>query len=108
MDIIRKRYQICGAVQGVGFRPFVYRLAQELGLRGWVLNNAQGVTVEAEATARVLDEFTSRLNQERPEQALIQSIEEWDLDFRGYQALSEGGGGRYPGVFRQQPFPAET
>ena len=39
---------IQGAVQGVGFRPFVYRLATELGLTGWVNNSAQGVLIEVE------------------------------------------------------------
>ena len=40
-----------GAVQGVGFRPFIYRLAQELGLTGWVNNSSQGVNVEVEGSA---------------------------------------------------------
>ena len=44
----RVRIAIRGAVQGVGFRPFVYRLATQLGLNGWVLNSTQGVTIEAE------------------------------------------------------------
>ena len=41
---------IKGAVQGVGFRPFVYRLASELDLKGWVINSSQGVFIEAEAS----------------------------------------------------------
>ena len=47
---MRKRVHIVirGAVQGVGFRPFVYRLANELRLHGWVINASDGVTIEAE------------------------------------------------------------
>ncbi|MDP2997324.1 MAG: acylphosphatase, partial [Bryobacterales bacterium] len=42
----RVRAALCGAVQGVGFRPFVYRLASELALNGWVLNSSAGLVVE--------------------------------------------------------------
>ncbi len=45
---VRVRAQVTGTVQGVGFRPFVYRLAHEHGLAGWVLNNAHGVLLEVE------------------------------------------------------------
>jgi hydrogenase maturation protein HypF len=48
----RARLAIRGAVQGVGFRPFVYRLATELGLAGWVNNSSQGVFVEVERECR--------------------------------------------------------
>ena len=46
-----RRIALTGTVQGVGFRPFVYRLAREAGLTGWVRNDAAGVTVEAFAGA---------------------------------------------------------
>ena len=48
----RLRVEIHGAVQGVGFRPFVYRLATELGLAGWVLNDTAGVFIEVEGPSR--------------------------------------------------------
>src|SRR5438128_2011718 len=48
---LRLRLRVRGAVQGVGFRPFVYRLATELGLPGWVNNSSQGVLVEVEGAA---------------------------------------------------------
>ena len=48
MPVERARIIVHGAVQGVGFRPFTYRLATELGLRGWVLNSSQGVFIEVE------------------------------------------------------------
>ena len=50
----RLRVEIRGAVQGVGFRPFVYRLATELRLAGWVLNDVRGVEVEVEGTPALL------------------------------------------------------
>ncbi|HEX7506217.1 MAG TPA: acylphosphatase, partial [Polyangia bacterium] len=58
-DAVRVHVAIRGAVQGVGFRPFVYRLAQELGLCGWVNNSAAGVFVEAEGSPPVVRTFVS-------------------------------------------------
>src|SRR5436190_22703990 len=56
-EVIRLRALIRGAVQGVGFRPFVFRLATELGLNGWVNNSAQGVCVEVEGARDRLEIF---------------------------------------------------
>jgi [NiFe] hydrogenase maturation protein HypF len=70
--------KIQGAVQGVGFRPFVYRLATELDLKGWVNNNAQGVAIEVEGNASKLNLFQERLQQEKPARSQIHSIiSEW-------------------------------
>ncbi|MCI0469052.1 MAG: carbamoyltransferase HypF [Nitrospirae bacterium] len=55
-----------GAVQGVGFRPFVYNLAADLKLNGYVLNNTEGVLIEIEGAKGSLDEFLLRLNKEKP------------------------------------------
>lgn len=66
--------KIHGAVQGVGFRPFVYRLATELDLKGWVNNNAQGVAIEVEGNASKLNLFQERLQQEKPARSQIHSI----------------------------------
>jgi len=65
---------IQGAVQGVGFRPFVYRLATELDLKGWVNNNAQGVAIEVEGNASQLHLFQERLQQEKPARSQIHSM----------------------------------
>ncbi len=75
---------IHGAVQGVGFRPFVYRLATEMHLPGWVLNSSQGVFIEVEGDRPVLDEFVLRLEREKPLHSFIQSLESSLLDPVGY------------------------
>lgn len=71
----RLHMTVQGAVQGVGFRPFIYRLATELGLSGWVQNSAQGVVIEAEGERSHLDMFLHRLVHEKPSQSLIQHID---------------------------------
>lgn len=76
---------ICGAVQGVGFRPFIYRLAVSLGLQGWVSNSSQGVLIEVEGTRSVLEEFLLRIEKEKPQPAFIQSLEPSFLDLAGYK-----------------------
>jgi len=84
-----------GAVQGVGFRPFVYRLAGELGLTGWVRNSSAGVFIEAEGPPNLLKEFRRRLEDEIPPHALIRSLEARILDAKGFADFrildSEGG-----------------
>jgi hydrogenase maturation protein HypF len=71
----RLRVVLRGAVQGVGFRPFVYRLAGELGLVGWVSNSPRGVFLEVEGPSDRLHAFLLRLESERPAHASIQSLE---------------------------------
>ena len=83
----RLKIVIHGAVQGVGFRPFVYRLATELRLTGWVLNSAQGVFIEVEGAKERLEEFLRRLPRERPPRAFIQSLESSWLDPVGYRVF---------------------
>lgn len=67
-------YRIAGAVQGVGFRPFVFRLAQELQLNGWIRNDSDGVEVHAAGEDLVLDQFRRRILAEAPPAARIASI----------------------------------
>jgi hydrogenase maturation protein HypF len=74
---------IHGAVQGVGFRPFVYRLAGELGVRGWIVNSPGGVSIEAEAGPDVLPSFLARLETDRPPHSWIESMEHSFLDPTG-------------------------
>jgi len=81
----RARAVVRGAVQGVGFRPFVYRLAKELDLTGWVSNSAQGVVIEVEGGGSALRDFLVRLEREKPPQAIIQSLQFSFLDAAGYR-----------------------
>ncbi len=83
----RVHIAVRGAVQGVGFRPFVYRLARETGLTGWVLNSPQGVFIEAEGAKSRLDEFVLRIEKERPPRSFIQSLEYSFLDPLGYSGF---------------------
>lgn len=87
---------IRGAVQGVGFRPFVYRLASDLHLTGWVLNSSQGVFLDVEGPQEQLEAFMLRLPREAPPRAWIQSTEYTWLDPTGYTTFeirtsNEGG-----------------
>ncbi|GAB4287131.1 MAG: hypothetical protein Fur0025_20260 [Oscillatoriaceae cyanobacterium] len=81
---IRCKITIKGAVQGVGFRPFVYRLATELGLPGWVNNSAEGVFIEIEGHQEPVELFLQRLETEKPPLALIKSVETAWLEPVGY------------------------
>ena len=83
----RLRVTIRGAVQGVGFRPFVYRLATEMGLDGWVRNSPQGVFIEAEGPKETLDSFLLRLEREKPRLSFIQSLEYSLLEPLGYEGF---------------------
>jgi hydrogenase maturation protein HypF len=67
----RVRVALYGAVQGVGFRPFVYRLAKEMALAGWVLNSSAGLTIEVDGAREELDRFLERLDAERPAAAVV-------------------------------------
>ncbi len=80
----RLHMTIRGAVQGVGFRPFVYRLATGMNLPGWVLNSSQGVFIEVEGEKQTLDAFLLRIEKEKPERSFIQSLEFSVLDPIGY------------------------
>jgi hydrogenase maturation protein HypF len=68
--------RVRGVVQGVGFRPFIYRLSQRFELSGWVRNDAEGVLIEAAATPDVLEAFARAIAEEAPPAAQVESIEE--------------------------------
>lgn len=68
------RINVEGAVQGVGFRPFVYRLAHRLGITGLVWNSSEGVVVEAQGSEENLNAFVRCLRDEKPEPAVISGI----------------------------------
>ena len=76
--------RIRGIVQGVGFRPFVFRLAHSLTLAGWVLNAEDGVEIHAEGEPAVLDEFLKLLKAQAPPAAQIVSIERRPAECQGF------------------------
>ena len=92
----RLRLIVDGAVQGVGFRPFVYRLAIQEGLSGFVCNTASGALVEIEGPAFALDRFLVRLDSELAAPASIATLaSEWldpngGADFSIRDSLDEG------------------
>jgi hydrogenase maturation protein HypF len=73
--VVRLRLGISGVVQGVGFRPFVYRLASGLGLSGWVGNSRGGVVLEVEGATQAVESFRERLLLEAPPHSQIQGLD---------------------------------
>ena len=71
LETRRQRWHILGQVQGVGFRPFVFRLARRLNIGGHVLNDGRGVTIEVQGSAAQLKRFSRALHDERPPLAHI-------------------------------------
>jgi len=92
----RRRFRVRGVVQGVGFRPFVYGLATRHGLAGSVLNDGEGVVIDAEGDAGSLDAFAVTLGDAAPELARVDSVHVEPLRPRGGSgfaiAASVGGG----------------
>jgi hydrogenase maturation protein HypF len=76
-----------GAVQGVGFRPFVFRLAESRQLKGWVNNSSQGVTIEIEGESDILQLFLIALEQDKPPRSQIDRITVTELELVGYQGF---------------------
>lgn len=97
-DIGRLRVQLRGAVQGVGFRPFVFRLAHELGLNGWVMNSSGGAIIEVEGPGERVHGFLSRLQVEKPPRASYQHLDSVYLDPAGHESFeiraSDGAGAK--------------
>ncbi|KMY67677.1 hypothetical protein AAU61_07220 [Desulfocarbo indianensis] len=96
--LMRVRGQVEGVVQGVGFRPFVYGLAQDLGLTGTVINTAAGVELEVQGGGREVAEFFRRLVSEAPPLASVDSLS-WDdvqpmADEQGFRILQSRAGTR--------------
>jgi hydrogenase maturation protein HypF len=78
---------VFGAVQGVGFRPFVFRLAGEMGLKGWVLNGPLGVVIEADGPRETLERFAGRVAAEKPRAAVVAAVESVWLDAAGFDGF---------------------
>ncbi|MCD6087984.1 MAG: carbamoyltransferase HypF [Candidatus Hydrothermae bacterium] len=81
--IKRKLLRVYGIVQGVGFRPYVYRIATSLGLRGFVRNDTLGVEIEIEGDEEKIETFKERLRSECPPAASIHRLVEEEIEARG-------------------------
>jgi hydrogenase maturation protein HypF len=93
----RLHIQIYGVVQGVGFRPFIYRLAKSKHLNGWVINSLQGVTIEVEGPKQQLDSFINQIEKQKPPQSSIHSIETswlYPIGFSGFEIRSSETSGK--------------
>jgi len=93
----RRHYKITGIVQGVGFRPFIYRLAHELGFTGWVRNSPSGVEIELQGKADAFPLFEQALAGDAPPLAVIDSIRIEEINSvnncdRGFTILPSAGG----------------
>ncbi|MGC9521373.1 MAG: carbamoyltransferase HypF [Anaerolineae bacterium] len=96
---VARHITITGVVQGVGFRPFVYNLASERGLSGWVLNHSGGVDIEVEGPEEDVKAFVVDLEAKAPPIATIESLVAQPIALQGYEAFeirhSESQAGRY-------------
>ena len=86
-DRLLKHVVVQGVVQGVGFRPFIYRLARDLNLTGWVLNTSSAVEIEIEGDRKDLEAFVARIRDEAPPRARIESLQAGDGQPVGYGAF---------------------
>src|SRR5574340_1160842 len=78
--ISQRKLKVTGIVQGVGFRPFVYRLARDHRLSGWVCNTSTGVEIQVEGAAPAVDSFVRRLSADAPSLARIDAILQLDAE----------------------------
>lgn len=84
MELERYRIEINGIVQGVGFRPFIYKLAKNLDLKGEVRNTSSGVLIDAEGASGSIMSFIDRLSKEAPSLSRIEAVKSVKLDIAGY------------------------
>jgi hydrogenase maturation protein HypF len=107
-QVRRKHILVRGVVQGVGFRPFVYKMATSLGLSGFVFNSSSGVTIEIEGRGSALDEFFQALKDDPPKLAEIKEITVSDIEVQGDSGFSILGSREEAGAFALVPPDAGT
>lgn len=93
-----KKLQVSGVVQGVGFRPFVYRLAREHQLAGWVCNTSRCVEIVVEGRPWYLDRFLSRLSSQAPALARIDALVVEEAEPQGREGFAILESRRLPGT----------
>jgi len=82
-----KRIKIRGIVQGVGFRPFVFKLAQRFDLKGWVLNSSSSVIIHVEGEKEKIEDFIKSLIKEKPSPAVIDDISFEEIELEGFESF---------------------
>ncbi|HEY4564176.1 MAG TPA: acylphosphatase, partial [Thermoanaerobaculia bacterium] len=96
-EVLGLRIEVRGTVQGVGFRPWVYRIARESGVGGRVWNDSRGVEIEVFGSPEALDVFSERLRTQAPPAALIREIQSREIPEEAVSDFvivpSEGGAG---------------
>ena len=85
--MVRANIVVKGVVQGVGFRPFVHRLAREHGLNGWVLNSTEGVVIEVEGERGSVEAFIADIGPKAPPLAVIEKVDAAFLPPVGYSSF---------------------
>ncbi|WP_425447356.1 carbamoyltransferase HypF [Dethiothermospora halolimnae] len=88
MGLVRKYIKVKGVVQGVGFRPFVYKLALDNDLKGWVKNTSMGVYIDIEGKKSNIDKFIYTLENDPPSLSNIESISIEDKNIIRYKNFS--------------------
>ncbi len=88
--LVQRHFRVRGLVQGVGYRPFVYRVARELGLEGWVRNDGEGVEIALRGAPEQMARFETRLRNGAPRLARIDAIESARLPDEVASALAPG------------------
>ncbi|MFQ5987728.1 MAG: carbamoyltransferase HypF [Dehalococcoidia bacterium] len=86
-EMVRARIVVQGVVQGVGFRPFIHRLAGENHLKGWVLNSTEGVVIEVEGDEERIEGFIADIVAEPPPLAFIERVDRELLPPVGYTSF---------------------
>lgn len=85
--MVSRSIKIRGIVQGVGFRPFVYSLAVQYGLAGWVRNSSNGVEIEVSGLRESMDRFILDLQTKDPPLARIDTFQNQEIPFKRYQTF---------------------
>jgi hydrogenase maturation protein HypF len=85
---VRAKILVSGIVQGVGFRPFIYQLAQSLHLHGYVANTSKGVDIEVEGSRSHIEDFISKIRSQKPPLAQITDINVSYLPLNSYKSFA--------------------
>jgi len=88
MSLVGRRIEVRGTVQGVGFRPWLYHLASEVGISGRVCNDPRGVTIDAFGTGDAVGRFLNRIQGEKPAAAEVREVRSAEIPWEGLSGFS--------------------